>query len=783
MILKFQHKNFLSSLIILFISGFINAQPGGVPFSNNPFSSNPFGAAPKEKKKNSNNKDDKKTKDAIKDAAIKGGIDPAKVTEEKLDKIDLSDNNADENTITDVKNDETLGINPTINDSTLKIYGMDFFKNNSFSNSDKSVITPPPSYRVGSGDEIIVNIWGTSELQQKYIVGRDGSIFPGGIGKIYVQGLSYDNVRQIVSNKFRNNIAPGSNIDVQMGSIRTIKISIVGEVVKQGTVTISAFNTAFNALSLAGGITNLGNLRDIQIRRNNSTAYSIDLYEFIKTGGSIDNMYLEDGDIIFVGQYDKLVEASGSFKRPMLYQLKHEEALNNLIDLAGGPTADARASSVSIKSIAEENAQLVTINLRDLDKTGDTFSLQDGDVVTLNKILLGVSNTVEIKGAVKYNSSYQVTDGERLLKMITKAGGLTADAFTATAYITRIDNNLQSNLIKINLDNITENDYSKNIELLPGDVINIISKDIFANSYVIDIEGQVKKPGSMAYTEGMSLKDVIILAGGLQNDAEGSRIEIASIVDSFNTYNLSVKEKTVSKVYTINKNLEQEDITSKILVMPYDKIFVRKIPNFKLMEVVKISGGVKYPGTYPLLSKNEKISSVIVRAGGILPEANSADGRIRRKNLGRVVLNLEKAIAQPGGKFDMILNDADEIEIPLINDIVTVTGQVIFPVSMKFEADSADIKYYINAAGGFNERPWKDRINVQYANGQTKTTKRIFFIRKYPKVSPGSIVNVPSKPTRKDGEGVSIQEYSAIVTSLISTVTALVTIYGIFKTP
>jgi protein involved in polysaccharide export with SLBB domain len=217
--------------------------------------------------------------------------------------------------------------------------------------------------------------------------------------------------------------------------------------------------------------------------------------------------------------------------------------------------------------------------------------------------------------------------------------------------------------------------------------------------------------------------------------------------------------------------------------MPYDKIFVRKIPNFKLMEVVKISGGVKYPGTYPLLSKNEKISSVIVRAGGILPEANSADGRIRRKNLGRVVLNLEKAIAQPGGKFDMILNDADEIEIPLINDIVTVTGQVIFPVSMKFEADSADIKYYINAAGGFNERPWKDRINVQYANGQTKTTKRIFFIRKYPKVSPGSIVNVPSKPTRKDGEGVSIQEYSAIVTSLISTVTALVTIYGIFKTP
>ncbi len=778
MTIKIRNK-FVFTIILLFSVALVYGQP--VPFSSNPFSTNPFGANPKDKrnKKATETKTpDKNLKEKVKEVINKRNVEPSEGSEaiKALGKDDFIDKNEI------VTQEDSLITNKLI-DTTLKIYGMDFFRNNTYRNSDRTSVAPPPSYKIGVRDEIIVNIWGTSELQQKYIVGRDGSIFPDGIGKIYVQGLTYESARQVVSNKFRNNIAPGSNIDIQMGAIRTIKVSLVGEIVKQGTITVSAFNTAFNCLSLAGGITNLGNLREIQIKRNREVAYTIDLYEFIKTGGNIDDLYLEDGDIIFVGQYEKMVEAKGSFRRPMLYQLKKEEALNNLLDLAGGPSADARASSVSIKSISEESAQLVTINLRDLDKSGDTYFLQDGDVVTLDKIILDVSNTANIKGSVKYPNDYQVGPGERLLDIIRKSGGLTADAFTASAYITRSNASLEENLIKISLDGLTENDYSKNIEIQAADSINIISKLIFTNNYVFDIEGQVKNPGAMRYTDGMTLKDAIILAGGLKSDAEPERIEIASIIDSFDTYNIKVKEKAISRTYTINKNLELEDITSKIKVLPFDKIFIRKKTNFKLMEVVNITGGVKYPGSYPLITPNEKISSLVTRAGGLQDQVSVADGRLTRKVIGRIVLNLEKAMKEPNGKYDIILSDGDEILIPYTNDIVSIAGQVLVPTSMKYEADSAGVKFYINAAGGFDEDPWKDRISVEYSNGQIKTTKRIFFIRKYPPVKPGSIVTVPKKPERKEEEKFDFGKFSALTSSIISSLTAITTIYFILNPP
>jgi polysaccharide biosynthesis/export protein len=763
----------------LFFSTICLAQPG-VPYSSNPYSTNPYGATSKAKKKKIE-EEKKKALDEKKSESNTDNKPDIKPEDDVIDR-DISDNNPKDES-DDLLNE--FGFYKSKKDSIeatkIKIYGMDFFKNNSFRNSDKAVITPPPSYRIGAGDEIIVNLWGKAELQEKYIVGRDGTIFPNGIGRIYVQGLQYENARTVIANKFRNNIASGSNIDVQMGVIRTIKVSIIGEVVKQGTVTISAFNTAFNALSLAGGVTDLGNLRDIQIKRNNSVAYSIDLYEFIKTGGNIEDVYLEDGDIIFVGQYEKLVEAVGSFRRPMYYQLKADEALNNLIDLAGGPTADARASSVSIKSIADEKMQMITINLRDLDKESETFSLQDGDVVVLNKIIAEVNNTVRIKGAVQYESDYQLKPGERIMDVLKKAGGLKPNAFTSKAFVIRHNKLAESRTIKIDLTEVTESDFSKNIEIFAKDTIIIISKDIFKNNYVIDVIGQVRSPGSILYSEGMSIKDVIMLTGGLTMDAEDARVEIASIIDSFDTYNLNIKNNAVSKTYSINKNLEVEDASSEVILKPYDKIYVRKKPNFKLMENITLSGAVKYPGSYPLLSSTEKFSSVVARAGGFIEGASPSDARLTRALVGKIIINLSNAVNNPNGKSDMILQNGDVLDIPLVNDIVGITGQVLEPINMKYESDSNSIKYYVNSAGGFSKNPWKDRISVKYANGRNVTTKRIFFVRKYPKVRPGCLITVPEKPEKPEGSGLKLADLTALTGSIISSLSVLISAWAILQ--
>jgi protein involved in polysaccharide export with SLBB domain len=250
---------------------------------------------------------------------------------------------------------------------------MDYFTNSVFNMSDKNTLTPPMDYRLGVGDEIVVNIYGQSETQQNYTIGRDGSISPRYIGKIYLQGMTFENAKNVIQNKFRSIVA-ASTIDVQLGKIRTIKVTIIGEVNRNGTSTFSAFTTAISAIANAGGITKLGNLRNIEIKRNGRIVNTIDLYEFIRNGGSLEDQYLEDGDIINVGTYEKLVKAEGSFKRPMYYQLKENENLNNLIDLAGGPAFDARFSSVQIKSIIGEQPRILTVNLKDVNNKNETHS-------------------------------------------------------------------------------------------------------------------------------------------------------------------------------------------------------------------------------------------------------------------------------------------------------------------------------------------------------------------------------------------------------------------------
>jgi len=662
------------------------------------------------------------------------------------------------------------------------VYGANFFNNNVFDLSDKAPSAPPLDYRIGPGDQIIISLWGGAELQQEYTVAKDGSIFPRLVGKIYLQGLTLDGAGGIIRQKFGKVVPASTNIDVQMGKPRTIRVTIVGEVRKQGTYTISAFNSALNALFRAGGLTDYGNLRKIEIRRQGRTVDVLDLYEYLNKGGRGQEIYLEDNDIIFIGLYEKKVDAIGSFKRPMFYQLTNDEGLTDLIELAGGPAFNARNSLVQIKTVSNESEK--TINLASLSKKNSVdghytdLILNDGDEITLKGINEGLSNIVNVEGAVNYPDEYEVRTGERLTDILKRAGGVTTVAYLPRAFVLRGTNNLESSAIKVDLSDINDPDNPNNIELQAGDKIKILSNKEFEQQYKIEVIGYVRKPSKIPYYKNMKLKDVLLLSGGLLLEAENGRIEVSNIVDSVNQYNINSKGSKMRSV-SINSNLEIDEVSENIVLKPMDRVYVRRKTEFLNQDRVSISGEVAYGGEYPLIEKNERLSSLIKRSGGTLPTAYIEGAKLIRPGVGQIVIDLPLALSKKGSKQDIILKDSDIIMIPSVNEIIQVRGAVQVPVNIKFDKENTGVKYYIGAAGGYGDNPWRSRINVKYSNGRVKNTKNFLFFRKYPTVKEGSTVRVPEKPKRENK--LDFKDVLTVTTTFLTTIATLVLVYYTVK--
>lgn len=658
-----------------------------------------------------------------------------------------------------------------------KIYGANFFRNNVFELSDKLSNAPPMDYRLGPGDEIVISIWGDAELQAVLPIANDGSIFPNKVGKIHLNGLTFDEASQLITARFRKVIPSNSHVDVQMGRSRMIRVTIEGEVEKPGTYSISAFNTAVNALFKAGGLTELGNLRKIEVKRQGRTIDIIDLYEYLQKGKSAEEVYLEDNDYIYVDVYEKLVQVDGNFKRPMFYQLTGDEGLYDLVQLAGGPSFNARKSQIQIKTINKEEEHYVNIpGYSILDKNNDEdFVLKDGDVVTLKPVNSGLQNIVKIEGAVNYPDEYEVKTGERLQKIIERAGGLKSDAYTSKAFVFRGQNQLESNAIKIDLRDLRDNSRN-NILLQKGDRIKILSSSSFDEKFKIAVRGFVRKPGDFAYHNNLTLKDLLLLAGGLTLDAENGRIEISNIVDSLDKYSLSNSSGANIKIVSINSNLEIDEVSEKISIKPMDRIYVRKKAEFLPMNRVVVAGEVSYPGEY-VFNKNERLAAVIKRAGGLNDNAFANGAKLYRKGTGVIVIDLPMAISNPKSKYDIVLSDSDVLVVPTINDIVSIRGEVQSQVNVKYDKDNQSIKYYIGSAGGFGNDPWKNRINIKYQNGKIKSTKTMLGIRKYPKVKEGCTIVVPRKPNKENKT-----KFSEILTYTLSTLTTLATLTVLAKT-
>jgi polysaccharide biosynthesis/export protein len=781
------NAEFIKYSIVLLLLNFIcsyntlNAQPTGT--GTNPFQ-NPYGQVPPRPKKTepskptSENAEKQNTEKTAKESKPESKTDREKATKTKVEneeQTEISENkeNVDEYTKDEIAGGASASLEKPASES---IYGSSFFSNANIDFGSRYATSPPPSYKLGPGDELVINAWGYSETQARYTIGRDGAIYPDKIGKINIAGLNLENAERIISNRYKQILAQGTQVQVQLGKSRSIKITIMGEVRKPGTLTISAFNTAFNAINFAGGVTDLANLRSIEIRRDGRQINAIDLYEFLKTGNVIDDAYLEDGDILFIGNAARIVKAEGKFKRPMFYVLKDDENLNDLIDLAGGPTFDARFSSVQVQTVVNEESKLYTINLNDL-RSGTTVLLKDGDIVKLKSINSQLNNTIEIQGAVNYPDVYQIKSNDRLLDIIDRAGGLRPDALTNNAFVYRGDTSLNTGIIKVNLMNIDQSNSSENIEVFPGDFINIVSKTDFLNIQSVSINGEVRKPGSFKYFKDMSLKSLILLSGGLRPEAEITRIELSRLklnTDVNDTNNYTVLSYQFKATQDLDYNIELE----KILIQPFDKIYIRRNPFAKVVKTMSVYGEVKFPGEYTINNANETISSIINRAGGITKYAYLNGATFTRLGFGQIIINLPEIVSKPNSKYDLLVNNLDSIYIPTQNQLVTVEGQVQQAINVMADKEQKSTKYYINAAGGWGERPWKDRVSVRYPNGKFKATKRIFFVRKYPKVIPGCLVIVPTKPNKKESS-FTWRDTQGLVTSVLATVSSLSATFGI----
>jgi protein involved in polysaccharide export with SLBB domain len=784
-----KHLLFLSMLMSLFISAQCQ-QPSVAP----PAATLPSGQPV--------------TQQTITDALQQNGINPTQLTQKNLNSY-FQDNNQK-----NVGVDKNAGMDPKLQnksldkDSTQKdnlkaaangpdqVYGSNVFQNAAMLDVSE-LSTPPLDYPIGVGDHIVVALWGGGEYQEDYVVARDGSIFPAGLGKIIVQGLRFETARALIYSRFKSVVPATTNVEITLGQPRTINVNVGGEVVNPGPITVSAFSNAFNVIGLAGGTTEYGNLRSIQVKRNGSVIETLDVYKYLTSGDIGSRIYLENNDFVLVTFYDKKVLATGQFKRPMYYQLKKEEGVKDLIKYTGGFTPDAFSSDIKIIRTENEKQVIHDVNATAIvDMSNIDYLLKDGDIVKADLIKPGIINKVVLQGEVAYPGNYELRKGDRLFDVINRAGGITKSTYLQRAYIFRgagDSSALKTDKIEIDLTDINKDQNNpsnpNNVLLQTNDLIQLFASTDFADAQTVEIFGEVRKPGKLKKYGGMTLQDLLYLSGGLKPSAEFGRLEISSIVDVDSARKGLKPTRNIVTSYAILPNLQLDSIAAKIVLKPYDQVFVRQNPTFKLQENVQLLGLFKYPGLYPRLDVEERLSTYIDRAGGTKENAdlsgailfrNKTD-QFRESILGGandstmnlkepVSIDLYNAMKYKNSKYDIILQQNDVIYIPERNPFVSIKGVVQSPLKMTFDGDHRKLGYYVDMAGGFGIRPWRKRIYVTYADGKSRRTHNFCFIHFYPKVEEGSTINVPERPQVVDVGNTVVQSFTAAVPIILTAI-------------
>ncbi len=668
------------------------------------------------------------------------------------------------------------------------IFGHDIFQNDNLSFEPNMNIATPANYVLGPGDEVLIDIYGTSQSSKKYEVSPEGTIIVEKIGPVTVSGLTIDQAQAKVSAEMGQHYQ-GSSIKLTVGQTRTVVVNVLGEVISPGTYTLSAFATVFNALYLAGGVTDIGTLRNIKVSRNGKIVSKIDVYDYIFNGKLTGNVMLQDNDAIIVGTYDALVFIQGAIKRPMYYEMKEGETVNSLLAYAGGYKSTANKSTISVERKSDEGLTVHTVEEWDFS----SFKLMDGDIVGVKNIIGRYQNMVQVSGAVFYPGHYEIAnDCNSVRSLIEKAGGVKEDAFTNRAVLFRRNENRTRRSISIDLAGILSGN-SPDVVLENEDSLTVASDEIINKSRRYYIYGPIARPGSYQYVEGMTLENAIVAAGGLREEAMLSNIEIARRMQYTDEHDPTYKKKAELFTFNVESGLLVKE-GQDFMLKPFDVITIKRNPEYADITIVQISGEVKYPGNYSLKSRDEHLSDLIKRAGG-LTESGFAEGarfsraitqdererarqllemahstdtvdidKIVIKDRYSVGIDLTEALKRPGCDKDILLRNGDRIEIPQRNNTVRISGEVLYPNTVPYVKDKS-ASYYINQAGGIGHRGLRRKAFIIYANGQVSRLNK-------GSIKPGCEIVVP---TKKDKQ-VDSQKVPMVLAgvSTLSTVGAVV---------
>lgn len=686
-----------------------------------------------------------------------------------------------------------------------QVFGRNIFNTRNLTFEPSVNLATPPNYRLGPGDEVIIDIWGTSQNTIRQQISPDGTINIEKIGPVSLSGMTVSEaneyLKRVLGKTYSGLDAPDGTLEIRLtlGNARTIQINVMGEVIQPGTYALSSFSTVFHALYRAGGVNEIGSLRNVQVTRNGKTVAKVDVYDFIMKGKTQDDIRLQEGDVIIVPAYEALVQISGNVKRPMKFEMKKNETLATLIGYAGGFSADAYTRSLRV---VRQNGEEYEINtVKEIDYSA--YPMRNGDVVTAEAILNRFTNKLEVRGAVYRPGIYQLNGEINTVRaLVNEAKGLMGDAFTNRAVLQREREDLTTEIISVDVRSIMAGT-SPDIPLQKNDILYIPSIHDLEDRGDVAIFGEVAKPDSYSYSDNMTLEDLIIRAGGLRESASTVRVDVSRrIKDPKST----VSTDSIGQMFTFAlKDGFVIDGEQGFTLQPYDQVFVRRSPGYQAQQNVQVTGEVIFGGTYAMTTTEERLSDLVKKAGGATPKAylhgaklirvandeekkrmrdvidlmNRQFGKammdsldIRVEDTFTVGIDLEKAVANPGSEYDLVLREGDVLSVPKLNNTVKVNGAVMMPNTVGYLSDK-NANYYLDQAGGYALNAKKSKKFVIYMNGQVARIKG----RSKDKIEPGCEIIVPSKKNKR----VNVGEILGYASSFGSLATMFATISNLIK--
>ena len=679
-----------------------------------------------------------------------------------------------------------------------RVFGRDIFNRKDLSFEPNMNIATPQNYRLGPGDAVNIDIYGASQKSEQTTISPDGDVVIEGFGPVQVSGLTVAEANARLRSTLGSRYS-SSRVRLTVGQTRTIMVNVMGEVKRPGTYTLSAFASVFHALYMAGGINDLGTLRNIKVYRQNKLVTVVDIYDYILNGKLTGNVRLADNDVVVVGAYDCLVNLTGKVKRPMYYEMKRSESVGTLLKYAGGFAGDAYTKAVRV--VRKTGREYSVFNVDEFDF--NTFHLADEDSVSVDSILPRFSNMVEVKGAVFRPGMYQVGGSINSVRtLIEHAEGITEEAFTARAVMHRMRPDRTLEVIPVDVEGIMSGKVA-DIPLQKNDVLFVPTKGEMMQQQTVTIHGEVMYPGIYKFAANETLEDLVLQAGGLKESASTTKVDVARRI--INPKALST-DSVISRTYTFAlKDGFVIDGEAGFTLQPFDEVYVRKSPGYNVQKNIAVQGQVMFAGTYTLTSKNERLSDAIKRAGGVtdlayirgarLERRITPDERLRMETVLRLAdmqngkkdtlekerldlgdtyyvgIELEKALAEPGGDADLVLREGDKLIVPEYNGTVKISGNVMYPNTVAYEKGRRPA-WYINQAGGFGNRAKKSNTYIIYMNG---TVARVGHNAK---IRPGCEIVVPTKP---EGNGKALTQWLSVGTTVAGLATLIAAIANLIK--